>query len=135
MARVGRVRVVLHDRAFLQVNTGPVLSHVRDIAADAVTIMKATAPKRTGELARLIGRSVGSANQSGAYVSIRLSARHAKWVLHGTQGPIVPRKSKTLAIRNPTRTAVVAHRRFVRGQAPNDFVTPAIRAAMKRHGH
>lgn len=150
MARVGSVRVVLNEGGFMRVNTGPVLGHVRDIAQTGASLGRATSPKRTGELARSIRATPGSANQFGAFASIRIGAKHAQYVMYGTVGPITANgRLMTLKTMNPrllppvgrgspyfTRGAHnVTHALSVRGQRPNPFMQTALRVAMARHGH
>lgn len=136
--RIGQVRIIIHEQAILRINTGPVLNHVQKIARDTVKYARVLSPKRTGRLASAWGYSPGGSNADGAFANVRLFrsvAPYAKYVLFGTTGPIVPTRSRYLAVHNPTRTNVVAYRKWVRGQGANNFAQRAVEMAMRENGH
>lgn len=134
---MAQVRVVIHDRTiYRRINAGMALGHVRDIADTTVDLGRTMAPKRTGNLARSVGRSQGGASPTGASVKVTATRYYAKWVLLGTRPVIVSRRGPDKWLVLPPGAGYAGFRtHFVSGQQPNNFLARALNLAMVRHGH
>ena len=135
---------------------GPVYRHVRRIVEDGARFAAIEAPKRSGLLARAVGATNLGQNGVMAYGRVSMNQRmapYAKYVVHGTTGPIRARSGGLMPIHGPIggwptrlphghhgRTAgpdlgVVTFKRVVRGQAPNDFLGRGLQTALAINGH
>lgn len=132
------VRVVLHHQTIYRaITVGMALDHVRAIADTTVQIATATAPKRTGRLAKSVGRSRGaSSGPNRSSVRVTATARYAKYVMLGTRPIIISRRGADKMMHLPPHgrhPEIYTH--FVSGQEANPFLQLALNLAMKRHGH
>lgn len=132
------VRVVIHDQViYKRITNGVALDHIRDIADTTVHLGRIGAPKRTGNLARSVGRSRGaSSGPTRSSVKVTATAYYAKWVLLGTRDVITSRRGFDKKMALPAGVGwppIYAH--FVSGQKANNFLARALNVAMHQHGH
>jgi hypothetical protein len=106
--------------------------------------VRIAAPKRTGTLRRSIGSDRRGTNQFGNRVTVWVAARHAKWVLLGTNGKTMPpgRAMKLYAKPRPVAaargrrdwTATIGRlTRSVDGQVANNFLDDGLDRALTIH--
>ena len=116
--------------SLLNGSNGPVARDLQRRGDRIADRMQQTAPKNTGNLASNIRSALIS---EGGELNVRVgifgrSARNVpylKFVIHGTHGPIRPRRARALRLVVNGR---VVYATEVRGQSANNFMTAAIEA-------
>lgn len=120
------VRVVLHDRAFLQLNLpgGEVGNAVAKGAGKLRDDGKRLAPVNTGALRQDIKSYALSASPVHSTHRVASDMRYSEWQHQGVRGPIVPRRAKVLRFK-PKGARTFIFRPRTRGFPGTFFLTRA----------
>lgn len=142
VARVNRVRVSVNDTAIARafVPGGMVWDNMRRFMLTTLSMGRIEAPVRSGELMRSLGQVLTPSGRNQCRGTLYADADHARYVVGGTRPLITGNMKVRLAPHSyytrPTssRGYPGVLRREVRGQRANDFLTRAVRRALRIHG-
>jgi hypothetical protein len=133
-----KVRIFIHDAALAAMNApgGDVSDFVHDIAKRTHRIAAASAPRRSGDLARSLHVDRSGSNQFGVNYRVIAGVHYASWVSEGTTGPIRGHHGPMTLYKShhfvPARYVAYSGKRMdhVRGQRANFYLQRALAAAM-----
>lgn len=138
MASTTRVRVFVHDRKIAEMGLpgGVIYRDMHHLIVKMEALAVTLAPKRTHRLANTITSSITPVGRRHIQGSVRARAPYAQYVIRGTKTPIRPERGRYL--RLPVRggshlVGPFVYKRKVRGQRANDFLTKAMKGALRAH--
>lgn len=128
-----RTRVTVNSRqiSFEHQPGGDIQKKTMNVMRSAKAKAIVAAPARSGELKRRHRIWAPPGQVYGVTGVLANDAEHAKYVMHGTTGPITSKRPGGMLLVPRPRGGPKVRMHSVRGQRPNDWMTPALDAAVR----